>query len=57
MRRFHCFQDEIPNASLAINVVDRRLVITSIITRLQDMTMDFRKYNNLLMYHYELLVT
>jgi hypothetical protein len=42
---------------MVINVVNRQVVITSIITGLQDTAMNFLKYNNLLMYHYELIVT
>jgi len=54
---FGCFQVEELNTCTVINVVNRQLVIMSIITGLQDRTTDFQKYNNLLIYHYELIVT
>ena len=54
---FGCFQVEGLNTCTVINVVNRQLVIMSIITGLQDTKKDFLKYNNLLIYHYELIVT
>jgi len=54
---FGRFQVEGLNTCMVINVVNRQLVIMSIITGLQDTTTDFQKYNNLLIYHYELIVT
>lgn len=54
---FGCFQVEGLNTCTVINVVNRQLVIMSIITGLQDRKTDFLKYNNLLIYHYELIVT
>ena len=53
---FGCFEFEGLNTCTVINVVNRQLVIMSIITGLQDRTTDFLKYNNLLIYHYELIV-
>lgn len=54
---FGCFQVEGLNTCTVINVVNRQLVIMSIITGLQDTTTDSQKYNNLLIYHYELIAT
>jgi hypothetical protein len=51
-----CFQVEGQNTGTVINVVNRQLVITSIIAGLHDTTMDFQKYNNLLIYRYGLIV-
>lgn len=54
---FGCFQVAVLNTCTVINVVNKQLVIMSIITGLQDTTTDFQKYNKLLIYHYELIVT